>query len=113
MTTARYWLVVCDLNETIKFDNVLYKNGWFNNKLSAVENLTLNTGNMAKINNLMLIYHVFRLVNYQIWEKFLLILGLNVSPLFLLSGVSAFRNLSERELFQLAWAQLPCHSRLK
>ena len=68
-------LVVCDLNETIKFENVLYKNGWFNNKLSAVENLTLNTGNMAKINNSMLIYHVFRLFNYQISDKFQLILG--------------------------------------
>jgi len=67
-------LVVCDLNETIKFDNVLYKNCKFNNKLSAVENLTLKTGNMAKINNLMLIYHVFRLFNYQISDKFRLIL---------------------------------------
>ena len=66
---------MCDLNETIKFDNVLYKNGWFNNKLSAVENLTLNTGNMAKINNLMLLYHVFTLFNYQISAKFQLILG--------------------------------------
>jgi len=46
-----------------------------NNKLSAVENLTLNTGNMAKINNLMLIYHVFRLFNYQISDKFRLIVG--------------------------------------
>ena len=27
------------------------KNGWFNNKLLVVKNLTLNTGNMAKINN--------------------------------------------------------------
>jgi len=61
--------------ETIKFENVLYKNGWFNNKLSAVENLTLNTGIMAKINNLMLIYHVFRLFNYQISDKFRLVLG--------------------------------------
>ena len=53
------------VNETIKFENVLYKNGSFNNKLSAVENLTLNTGNMAKINNVMLIYHVFYLnANY-------------------------------------------------
>ena len=67
-------LVVCDLNETIKFDNVLYKNCKFNNKLSAVENLTLKTGNIAKINNLMLIYHVFRLFNYQISDKFRLIL---------------------------------------
>ena len=68
-------LGVCDLNETIKFENVLYKNGSFNNKLSAVENLTLITGNMAKINNLMLIYHVFRLFNYQVSDKFRLILG--------------------------------------
>ena len=74
MTTAGYWLVVCDLNETIKFD-VLYKNGWFNNKLSVVDNLTLNTGNMAKINNLMLRYHVFRLFNYQFSDKFQLNLG--------------------------------------
>ena len=51
-------LVVCDLNEKIKFENVLYKNGWFNNKLSAVENLTLNTGNMAKINNSMLTEYI-------------------------------------------------------
>jgi len=75
LTTAGYWLVVFDLNETIKFENVLYKNGWINNKLSAVENLTLNTGNMAKINNLMLMYHVFRLFIYQNSDKFRLILG--------------------------------------